>query len=246
MKFSGIFKGREEKKEAQKEAQRNKERELDNLLRETDIKLRLLYNNYKVMLHRELMLARGNKQKEIRNQDNYSRIGIAYYSMLLITRAQDKMEEMISYRSLYNCVNGLHEALDAINSLDRKMGKVNVKKVLSSMKKVAASSGGTHKELKRATDELKKQEERLSDADKKREESAELVSDELIEKLIQGVDVEECVRNGDGVDISPDAVLDELAQASGDSSLAKELGLEQKEENGMTDLDRMKQLLAKL
>lgn len=236
MKFSGIFKGKEEKKEDKRE----KERELDNLLRKSDIKLRMLYNNYKLILERELIVARGNKKKSIQNQDNYAKIGIAYYSMLLINRAQEKMDEMKSYRSLYNCINDLNEVLSTINNLDRKMGKVNVKKTVSSLKKMSSSSGGSSKDLKKAYDSLRTQEESMPGEEEKNTGVDSLVSVEVIEKLINGVDVEDCVRNGEGIEVSPENIMDEFSDSD---RLKAAMEFVSDEEDDLSDLDKMKSLL---
>ena len=55
------------------------------------MKLRVLYDKYKVILNRELIIAKANRRKNIKNQDNYSKI-IAYYSMLMVKRAQSGCE----------------------------------------------------------------------------------------------------------------------------------------------------------
>lgn len=236
MKFSGIFKG----KEGHKEDKREKERELDKLLQESDVKLRVLYSNYKVILQRELIVARGNKKKGIQNQDNYAKIGIAYYSMLLISRVQEKMEEMKSYRSLYNCINGLNEVLNTINTLDRKMGKVNAKKTVSSLKKMSGSSGGSSNDLKKAYDSLKTQEERMPGEEEKNTGVDALVSVEVIEKLISGMDVEDCVRNGEGAEISPENIMDEFSNSD---SLKAAANFVVDEEDDLSNLDKMRELL---
>ena len=95
MKFGALFKGKEKREEEKVEKAEKKERGIDDLLLETDMKLRVLYDNYKVILSRELIVAKANKRKNIKNQDNYAKIGIAYYSMLMVKRAQERMRDMI-------------------------------------------------------------------------------------------------------------------------------------------------------
>lgn len=232
MKFAGIFKGKEEKEMEKKK----RERELDELLRSTDVKLRVLYNNYKVILQRELIVAKGAKKKDIRNQDNYTKIGIAYYSLLLIRRAQEKMEEMKSYRSLYNCINGLNEALSTLNDLEHKMGKINIKKTLASVKKMAGSSGSSSKDLKKAYESMQEQEARMPGEEAKNTGVDDLVSVDIIEKLIDGMDVETCVREGKGVSADPDSVLNNF----GDDRHGEENA------DDLDSLDRMKDLLDRM
>ena len=199
MKFGALFKGKEKREEEKVEKAEKKERGIDDLLLETDMKLRVLYDNYKVILSRELIVAKANKRKNIKNQDNYAKIGIAYYSMLMVKRAQERMRDMKSTRSLYNCMNELNQALKAINGLSGELGRVSAKKTVSSMKKMESASGGSSGDLKKTFNSLNELNGTLPGQDAKNTGVAQLISVDLIERLINGEDVERCVREEQGL-----------------------------------------------
>ena len=199
MKFGALFKGKEKRAEEKVEKAEKKERGIDELLLDTDMKLRVLYDKYKVILNRELIIAKANQRKNIKNQDNYSKIGIAYYSMLMVKRAQERMRDMKSTRSLYNCMNELNQALQAINGLNGQLGKVSAKKTVSSMKKMESSSGSSSVDLKKTFNSLNGLNEQLPGQEAKNTGVDQLISVDLIERLISGEDVERCVREEQGL-----------------------------------------------
>lgn len=199
MKFGALFKGKEKKEEEKVEKAEKKERGIDELLLDTDMKLRVLYDKYKVILNRELIIAKANRRKNIKNQDNYSKIGIAYYSMLMVKRGQERMRDMKSTRSLYNCMNELNQALQAINGLNSQLGKVSAKKTVSSMRKMESASDGSSEDLKKTFNSLSGLNEELPGQEAKNTGIDQLISVDLIERLISGEDVERCVREEQGL-----------------------------------------------
>ena len=199
MKFGALFKGKEKKEEEKVEKAEKKERGIDELLLDTDMKLRVLYDKYKVILNRELIIAKANRRKNIKNQDNYSKICIAYYSMLMVKRAQERMRDMKSTRSLYNCMNELNQALQAINGLNGQLGKVSAKKTVSSMRKMESGSGSSSGDLKKTFNSLNGLNEQLPGQEAKNTGVDQLISVDLIERLISGEDVERCVREEQGL-----------------------------------------------
>ena len=64
MKFGALFKGKEKRAEEKVEKAEKKERGIDELLLDTDMKLRVLYDKYKVILNRELIIAKANQRKK--------------------------------------------------------------------------------------------------------------------------------------------------------------------------------------
>ena len=199
MKFGALFKGKEKKEEEKIEKAEKKERGIDELLLDTDMKLRVLYDKYKVILNRELIIAKANRRKNIKNQDNYSKIGIAYYSMLRVTRAQERRRDMKSTRSHNNCMNELNQALQAINGLNSQLGKVSAKKTVSSMRKMESGSGSSSGDLKKTFNSLNGLNEQLPGQEAKNTGVDQLISVDLIERLISGEDVERCVREEQGL-----------------------------------------------
>lgn len=236
MKYKGLFR-RDREKTDKKEEKRKEELGIDTLLLDTDAKLRVLYDRYKVILNKEIMYARAQQRKGIRNQDNYAKIGIAYYSMAMIRRAQERMNEMTSARALFNCMNEMNSALQAINSLNGRLGKLNAKKTISDMKKMSDSSGGASGDLKKTLEGLESLEKTLPGSESRNTGIDGLVSTELIERLISNgaADIDCCVSAQDGISVAPDDILRELDA----SEEAEEVPAEEEE----LDVEKLRELL---
>lgn len=236
MRYKGLFKKDKEKRN-KAEQKRKEENTIDTLLLDTDVKLRMLYDRYKIILNKEIARARADKTKGIRNQDNYAKIGIAYYSMIMIKRAQERMNEMTSARALFHCMNEMNNALQAINSLNGRLGKINAKKTISDMKKMSDSSGGASIDLKKTLEGLGTLEETLPGADIRNTGTDALVSVELIERLISSdvADIDQRIRARDGISIAPDEILREFDPAG-----EEEVRLEKEEE---LDIEKLRDLL---
>lgn len=239
MKFGGIFK----KGEAKKADQKTKEQEMALILRNTNIKLRGLYDDNGLILHEELLRARNYQKKGIKNQDNYAKIGIAYYSMLLINRALERIDEMRSSQAIYNCLNDLNEALNNINGANRKMGKVSARKTASYAKKMVNSSGGSSGDLKKTLDTLSRQEEKMPGIEAKNTGVDKLVSVEMIERLIDGEDVEECVSLGEGIDLDSDNSMGSFSDLTDIMKNMSGGGASLVGEDDEVDMEKMKELL---
>ena len=238
MKFGALFKGKEKKEEDKAD---KKERGIDDLILDTDTKLRVLYDKYKVILNRELIIAKANKRQNIKNQDNYSKIGIAYYSMLMVKRAQERIRDMKSTRSLYNCMNDLNQALQTLNGLNGQIGKVSAKKTVSSMRQMESASGGSSGDLKKTFNALTELNKQLPGQEAKNTGVDQLISVELIERLINGEDVERCVREEQGLQESSPAdgvfadVLSDLADLPESNNVQEEKNFSADEIREMLD-----------
>lgn len=199
MKFGALFKGKEKKEEEKIEKAEKKERGIDELLLDTDMKLRVLYDKYKVILNRELIIAKANRRKNIKNQDNYSKIGhcLLFHADGEKSPGADARHEV--HRSLYNCMNELNQALQAINGLNSQLGKVSAKKTVSSMRKMESGSGSSSGDLKKTFNSLNGLNEQLPGQEAKNTGVDQLISVDLIERLISGEDVERCVREEQGL-----------------------------------------------
>ncbi|MDO5538805.1 MAG: hypothetical protein Q4F83_01855 [Eubacteriales bacterium] len=243
MIFEGLLKNREKKDP--KQEKRKKAAAIDTAVLDADRKLRRLNDDYSLILQKELMIARANQRKGIKNQDNYSRIGIAYYSILLVKKAQERMQELSSTRALYNCMTEMGEALAAINGLSGKVGKMNPKKVMDGMKRMDGASGGVSADLIKTLGRLSTLEESLSGEDAKNTGVEGLVSVELIEKLINGEDIEDCLEGRAGITTQPE----DMMKLFGDANRIINGGSEEyigPEENGPVDMDSLKELIDSL
>lgn len=192
---------------------RNKEegKDIDYVMADTRKRLILLRQKYKLNLQRELLIARDNKGKNIRNSGNYSRIGIAYYSLNIVNAAQQRLDELMSTRELQNAMNEMGLLLGLINGMPKKVGKMDSKKVVDAMKRMSGASSGAGKDLVKVLTDL-------SGAGLERKDTTpveSLVSVEVIERLINGDNVEQLIQNGTGLVRDTDDAMSAVSEALG-------------------------------
>ncbi len=192
---------REEKRQ---QKQRAKEEQIDAAILDTDVKLRLLKDRYRLLLEKELRIARANKGKGKKNSANYSRIGVAYYSLHVVNAAQERLQELSSSRELYRCMNGMSAALATINGLNGRIGRLDPRKIVKGMKQMTAAGNGASGDLLKTLSVLSG----LETASEDRVSLDALVSADVIEKLINGEDVDSCVDGGEGLLTQADELLD--------------------------------------
>lgn len=168
---------------------------MDKVIMDTDVKLRMLKDKYSTMLSRELRTARYNKSHGKTDSKNYSKIGIAYYSLNIVDKAQTRLQDIYDNRELCKSMGEMSAALGAINGLSVKVGDIDVQDMMKKLKKMDAAAGETDKRLVNALGAL-------SGSDKGGSGGLpieSLVDRDIIEKLINGASVEECVNAGEGV-----------------------------------------------
>ena len=184
----------------------NKELDIERKLLDTDVKLRLLKEKYQLMLQRELIIARANKNKGKKNSANYAKIGTAYYSLNVVEGAQERLRNITSARELYSCMTDLSGVLGAINDLNGQTGKVDTKKLGKRIAQMGASESGATNSMIKTLETLNGIDaESLLGLDNFSADS--LVSADLIERLINGEDVEQAVSDGEGILQPADSLL---------------------------------------
>lgn len=203
MKYKPLF-GKRKPKE--------KKKSMDMEILELDVKLRRLKDKYEVLLQRELLVARDNKKNGIRNSANYSKIGIVYYSLNIVEEAQKRLRDISSSRELYVSMNEMSEALSTLNELSGHTGKLRPDKLISMWEKIKAKDTGAGKDLLNTL-------QALSEAELRNEKDSVpmdfLVSKDIIEKLINGEDVNRCnvfsnfLENDEILDLPQDTVSSE-------------------------------------
>ncbi|MCD8361695.1 MAG: hypothetical protein LUC98_01830 [Lachnospiraceae bacterium] len=184
---------------------------------ETRTRLLKLKDKYRVILQRELLIARANKTKGIKNSANYSRIGVAYYSLNIVDSALARLQELSTNEELYESMNEMSALLGTINGMSGRVGKIDPKGVLGGLKKMSGSSSGAGKDLINTLSAL-------SGTDVSREDGVDvgtLVSADMIERLINGESVEACLNAREGIVQDTDELmtafgnLDELLAGDG-------------------------------
>lgn len=217
MRFKPLLNREHDKKQEKKEQDKKPQAEdMGRRIQKIEIQLSMLEKKYTTILSRELAAARINKNKNIKNSANYSRIGVAYYSLNILTAARERLHEMKSSQELYDCVNEMGAAISMINGLNGKIGKVDAAAVAKGMKKMSGQSAGAGRDLVSALSKLS--EINTERTDKTPIEA--LVSVDVIEKLISGDDIaaDDLLQRGEGLTHSPDEVLDLCSEILGEQN----------------------------
>lgn len=177
--------------------------DLDTVIQDTKVKLVELRKRYESNLKMELSQARANKEIGKKDASNYSRIGIYYYSLHIIEAAREKLADISSSRELYVSMNELGMALNTINGIRKKTGKVSADAISSGMKKLAGKSSSESGSLIAALEKLSGLDTTLKDAP-----VDTLVSLDVIERLInEGPDLREMAERGEGIQTTADETL---------------------------------------
>lgn len=222
MKFKPLF-GR---------TQKQAEPDIAVVIQDTRKRLILLKKKYQAVLHGELIRARDNRDKGIRNSGNYSRIGIAYYSLNVIHAAEQRLEELSSSQELHSAMQEMGALLGTINGMPKKIGGFDPGKIVGQMKKMSGASGG-------ASSDLLKTLESLSTIPTERRDTIStdaLVSVDVIERLINGENVEHCVNHGDGLVQPADEVMSLFSEALDSGELSGQGGAQ---EMSMEEINEM-------
>ena len=184
--------------------------DIDTLILRTGTQLNELEKKFTLILNKELARARYNRERGVKNSANYSRIGIAYYSLNAIKSVQERMSEISSSRDLYTTVNSLGRTIGTINGLNKNIGHMDIKGVMSNLKKMTGQSSGASKELISALEKLSGANAGLTDT----VPIEALVSSDVIERLISGEDeLSEMVESHEGLNQNTDDVMNLINRA---------------------------------
>ena len=193
---------------------------IDEMIRETRQQLFELERKYRIILERELMYGRDNARKGKKDAGNYSRIGIAYYTLNIVKAAQDRIMGIESTRDLITAIDSTTNAIGMINTLDRKKGTLDVKDLIKKVtKNLKDNAGGDDGGLSTAF-------QRLSGLNLEEANSvpvSSMVSNEVIDQLISGTrKVEECVREEAGFTFSSNDIMNAVQEASTGQAAGKQ------------------------
>ena len=215
MKFKPLISGSGRKTPAGKEKPAKETEDIDVLILRTGTQLNELEKKFTLILNKELAKARYNKERGVKNSANYSRIGIAYYSLNAIKSVQERMNEVASSRDLYTTVNSLGRTIGTINGLNNNIGHMDIKGVMSNLKKMTGQSGGASKELVSALEKLSGVDTKITDT----VPIETLVSADVIERLINsGDELSEMVESHEGLNQNTDDVMNLINKALEDTT----------------------------
>lgn len=186
------------------EKKSNTKKSLDDVIFETQVELGTLRRKYKATLQKELSVARVNKRKNIKSTKNYSKIGVAYYSLLVIDGAEKRLNDISSTRDLSVCMNSLASVLYTINGLGGKIEKPQTKIMINEAEKLGKGSEGEEKGLAKMLGSMKNM---TVGSGKENLDINSLVSVDVIERLINDDPVEDIFEDSDEATMSIDKMF---------------------------------------
>lgn len=154
---------------------------------EADSRLRGLQKKYSIIIEKELRTIRYNKDHRLDTTKSTTSLKNAYYSLSVVNLAQDRLQEMSSINELCKAMNELGSVLKVINGISGKAQKVNVRKLNKNIDKLSDEKTGIGGLYNKPIDSL--------------------VDDSVVERLLRGDELEDCLYTQDGIAISLDDVI---------------------------------------
>ena len=183
---------------------KNITKSLDDIIFELLVELSALKRRYKATLQKELTVAQVNKRKNIKSTKNYSKIGVAYYSLLVIDGAEKRINDISSTRELSVCMNSLAGVLSTINRLGNKIEKPKTRTMISEAENLGKGSEGEEKELAKMLGSMK---DMSIGSSKEKLDINSLVSVDIIERLINDDPLEDVFEDSDEATMSIDKMF---------------------------------------
>ena len=146
------------------------------------------YMNVIDMSARNVRYARKNTKNKAEEAKHMLKIKNAYYGLSLIENTKSRMVDIRTSEELYSAMNDLTTAIQKVNRVNRKGTKPNTNKFSREYDKMGA---GVENEM-----------DVLSNMYNKIESIDDLVSNEVVEKIIKGEPVADFLRFEEGLNIS--------------------------------------------
>lgn len=165
----------------------------------TDMELRRLRSKYEMILERELQIARLNKKHKRKSNANYTKIGIAYYSIYIINETQWRLQEITTNNELNKAMEDLDNVFRAVNKLEKRIGDVNVEGIVKDLNRLDGYASFREENLKETYSAL---DEHIHNSTINIDN---LVENSVINHLIEEDDcLEECLEKMEGIQMDID------------------------------------------
>ncbi len=196
---------------------KKEKQDVDHLITEAGVRLRGLQRKYRVIIERELRALRHSRTQKRDNPKAVTNLKNAYYSLAIISRAQERLREITSFQELCKAMNEMGAVLKLMNRISGKAEKVKVNKLNAGIRKLDKATerdeGGMQNMFQQPLDAL--------------------VEDEIIERLLKGESVDSCLDMEDGILMDMEEVLPFGESFVGEPG--EELDLDQ----SMADIDEL-------
>lgn len=181
------------------------QREREETILECRVTLRKLQKKYKLMLDRELMQARGLREKGLKSNSNETKIKLNYYMLRVIDQTAERLTDIQDTAQLNEAMSEFANVLASINkmseSVDRRGGKslaAGIGKMQMQQKKEEKSLGSIFGKMEKTSGEMNKDifmddhlTDRLRYGDVERVEKAEKMPEEDLRCTDIDVDMKE-------------------------------------------------------
>ena len=157
---------------------KKKKKDIDQQIMETDVQLRNLEDKFRLVISREIRVLRNNRNDK-RAQE---KVKNALFSMQVVHNAQEQLRDIDTTHELNKAMNNLGLALKSLNGISFR------------------SEGVNSFRLQRGMDKMDKNAERRGGGmgNVFRQDINELISDDMIERLVKGESVDNCLNNPEG------------------------------------------------
>ena len=164
---------------------------VEQQIMEIGVRLRGLQRKYKVVIERELRALRGSRSRKQENPKAEASLKNAYYCLTIVNQAQNRLREITSMQELSRAMNEMGSVLKLMNRVAGRTEKVNTRALQKGIKGMEGAAQQGEAGMKQFF-------QQLLDA---------LVGDDIIESLLKGKSLEECMDDQEGIRMDPaDAV----------------------------------------
>lgn len=151
------------------------------------------YMNVIDMSARNVRYARKNTKNKAEEAKHMLKIKNAYYGLSLIENTKSRMVDIQTSEELYSAMNDLTEAIQKVN-------RVNTKSIKPRTNKFVKEQGKMEKGIENEIDRMSNMYSKIDSID-------DLVSNDVVEKIIKGEPVEDFLRYEEGLNVSVDDFL---------------------------------------
>ena len=164
---------------------------VEQQIMEIGVRLRGLQRKYKVVIERELRALRGSRSRKQENPKAEASLKNAYYCLTIVNQAQNRLREITSMQELSRAMNEMGSVLKLMNRVAGRTEKVNTRALQKGIKGMEGAAQQGEAGMKQFF-------QQPLDA---------LVGDDIIESLLKGKSLEECMDDQEGIRMDPaDAV----------------------------------------
>lgn len=166
-------------------------RDVDHEILEAGVRMSGLQRKYRVIVERELRAIRYSRERRRDNPKAVTNLKNAYYALTVINRAQERLREITTIQELSKAMNEMGAVLKMMNRISGRAEKVDDRQIRKDLRKMDKAEGrdgtGMQNIFQAPLDTL--------------------VDDDVVERLLKGASLEECLDMEEGIQAGMEDVL---------------------------------------